>query len=146
ALTQLSEGVKQKTFSVYAAESWANSGITVEPGDLIYVEAANSWSVSPNYGQASMFGYADTLNSAYAINNQYALGALLYRVRGSQYRNGYGFNQYSRGEADTAGRLEFTINDSQLRNNSGGLTLNIIVLSREDVANVVAAFDKQSGT
>jgi len=141
ALSSFSESLQQQTFTVYAQEGWANSGIQVEQGDIIWVESEGSWQASPNYAAVNSDGYV-CRSDAYALNRNFPLGALLYRVRGSANINGMGLDSNSRGRADASGRLEFIMNDEDRRNNGGQQQLNVVVMDRDNLESVLNSFQE----
>jgi len=103
----------------------------VNPNDLILVDSTGGWSVSPRDDMVSWQGYICNSSTSYNINKNAQRGALLYRVRGSSNPNGYSLNEKKMGRIDSKGRLEFVINDSDRRNNSGQLDLKIVVISSD---------------
>jgi len=131
----------QATFAVYANEGWANSGISVNAGDLIYVDGKGMWKVSPSYQQVDWKGYICDSSKVYNLNKKYPLGALLFRVRGSSNSNGFNLSDSKRGKIDASGRLEFVINDSDRRNNEGQLNLRVIVLKGEALQNLITILE-----
>lgn len=133
ALQAFGDGVKEAEFTVYAVEGWSNSDTTVDSGDVIFVHTNGSWSASPSMQQTDRRGYACSNASAYLISQAAPLGALIYRVRGSQNPNGQALNDNGGGVADAKGRLEFMINDNDRRNNSGQLSLKVVVLNGDAV-------------
>ncbi len=140
ALSVFAETSRHDTYAVYANEGWANSGLSVTTGDIISVNSSGAWTVSPNYSGADARGYVCERSTAYRINGETPLGALVYRVRGSSKQNGYPLNANGLGQADADGRLEFTINDSDLRNNSGQLSLEISIYNADAIEALQQAF------
>lgn len=140
-LKTFSSSMQQEVFTVYAKEGWANSGIRVEQGDIIWVKAEGAWQASSGYEPVSSEGYL-CRPDAYALNRNAPLGALLYRVRGSSNVNGLALNEDSRGQADASGRLEFIMNDEDRSNNVGQLQLTVVVISRAELKNLGEAFEE----
>lgn len=132
AYSKFADSLQSQMFTVYAQEGWANSGITVEQGNYIWVNSEGSWQASSSYDPTDSEGYI-CRSDAYTLNSNAPLGALLYRVRGSASVNGHGLHKQHRGQADASGRLEFIMNDDKRRNNSGQLTLQVIVMDHEDL-------------
>jgi len=128
-LNDVSQSLLEIEFTVYANEGWANAGIRVKPNDLILVDSTGGWSVSPRDDMVGWQGYICNSSTSYNINKNAQRGALLYRVRGSSNPNGYSLNEKKMGRIDSKGRLEFVINDSDRRNNSGQLDLKIVVIN-----------------
>lgn len=131
SLAAFAEAATEQQFTVYANEGWANSGITVSPGDIIWVNASGGWSVSNTYDAVGWKGYICHSSDMYNLNKSAPLGALLYRVRGSSKSDGFPLDENKRGQIDASGRLEFIINDSDRRNNQGQLDLKVVVLNGE---------------
>tara|TARA_R110000823_G_scaffold72590_1_gene166963 strand:+ start:4457 stop:5287 length:831 start_codon:yes stop_codon:yes gene_type:complete len=142
AIGEFSDSLERQHFTVYAQEEWANSGIRVEQDDFIWVNSEGSWQASPSYSGANSAGYVCRSDSAYAINRSAPLGALLYRVRGSANVNGMGLDKDLRGKADAAGRLEFIMNDDDRRNNTGQLSLTVVVMDQEDLRSMLKVFNE----
>ncbi|MEQ5835389.1 hypothetical protein [Marinobacter sp. NFXS9] len=132
AYTEFADSMQSETFTVYAKEGWANSGITVNKGDLIWVKSEGSWKASSHYAPTNSEGYV-CRSDAYTLNRNAPLGALLYRVRGSSSVNGRALQQENRGQADASGRLEFIMNDEDRRNNLGQLRLQVVVMDSDDI-------------
>jgi hypothetical protein len=141
AFNDFANTTSQTTFAVYANEGWANSGISVNVGDIIFVDAKGKWKVSPTYEQVGWKGYICSSSRVYNINQKYPLGALLFRVRGSSNSNGSYLSDNRRAKIDTSGRLEFVINDSDRRNNEGQLNLRVIVLKGETLKNLLTIIE-----
>ncbi len=145
SLAAFAETATEQQFTVYANEGWANSGITVSPGDIIWVNANGGWTVSNAYGLADWKGYICQSSNIYNVNKNAPLGALLYRVRGSAKSDGYPLDENKRGQIDASGRLEFIINDSDRRNNQGQLDLKVVVLNGEKLKGLVQLFQNTKG-
>lgn len=141
AVEEFSGSLERQSFTVYAQEGWANSGIQVNQGDLIWVQSEGAWQASPSYPGVNSEGYL-CRNDTYALNRNAPLGALLYRVRGSANINGSGLDKDSRGRADASGRLEFIMNDDDRRNNSGQQRLNVVVMNRVDLESMLTSFQE----
>ena len=140
SLSAFAEASSELEFTVYANEGWANSGVTVTPGDLIWVDSKGGWKVSRNYGAAGWKGYICDSSSTYNLNKTAPLGALLFRVRGSSKPDGFSLNENKRGQIDSKGRLEFIINDSDRRNNEGQLDLKVVVLNGDTLKELLQIF------
>lgn len=128
-MRKLVSTMERTTFTVHASEGWENSGLNVSANDLIFIQAEGNWTVSRNgWPTTDRQGYAGQINNSYAVNRDAPLGALLFRVRGSSNQTGYGLDKFGKGHADANGRLEFTINDNDRRNNDGQISLTIYVI------------------
>lgn len=123
------DSIHQIEFTVYANEGWANSGLTVNENDILYIDAKGEWKVSSTYGAADWKGLTCISTTSYSLNKKAPLGALLFRVRGSSKSDGYTLNENKFGKIDSDGRLEFIINDSGRSNNSGQLNLKVVVFN-----------------
>lgn len=139
SFSAFSSAAKELEFTVYANEGWANSGISVHPGDIVWVESKGSWRVSSNYDYVGWQGYINNTSKTYSLNNTVPLGALLFRVRGSSNPDGAGLNEKKRGRIDSNGRLEFIINDSDRRNNDGQLNLRAVIFDGEKLKTLIQA-------
>ncbi len=127
-----SKDSKRTQFTVYANEGWANTGVQVQEGDIVFINSAGEWSVSPNtYGFVDWRGHYNGNSRVYTLNQSAPLGALLYRVRGSSNSIGAGFDNQKAGRVDAGGRLEMTINDSALGNNKGQLDVDMLIVDGE---------------
>jgi hypothetical protein len=136
------KAASESEFTAYANEGWANSGITVNPDDLIYVDSKGGWKVSSSYDLVGWQGYVCNSSNTYNINKSAPLGALLFRVRGSSKPDGFNLNENKRGQVDSKGRLEFSINDSDQRNNEGQLDLKVVVLNGETFQSLLQTIQK----
>ncbi len=140
SLSAFADASSELEFTVYANEGWANSGATVNPGDLIWVGSKGGWKVSRNYGVANWKGYICDSSSTYSLNKTAPLGALLFRVRGSSKPEGFSLSENKRGQIDSKGRLEFIINDSDRRNNEGQLNLKVVILNGDTLKELLQIF------
>lgn len=124
-----SESLRSELFTVYAKDNtWANTGVTVNEGDLIIIEAEGDWTVSEkNWPLTSWRGYSGDNGGTYRVSPDAPLGALIHRVRGSSNRVGSGFNEFGVATADARGRLEMRINDDDPRNNAGQIDMTVHV-------------------
>jgi len=144
SLAEFTTAIIEQEFTVYANEGWANSGISVNRSDIVWVESSGGWRVSPRYDYVDQQGYINDTSNIYNLNKNYPLGALLFRVRGSSKPDGYGLNNM-RGRIDSTGRLEFTINDSERRNNDGQLNLRVIIFDGEKLKKLKQSFQSIEG-
>ncbi len=142
SLRQFSETTRDLEFTVYANESWANAGINVNPGDLIWVGSEGGWKVSSSYELVDWKGYTCNTTTAYNLNNNFPLGSLLYRVRGSSNQDGFALNDSKHGRIDSKGRLEFIINDNDRHNNEGQLDLHIVVFNGDAIKDLIDLLQK----
>lgn len=130
---------KDEKFTVYANEGWANTGINVKDGDLIFIRANGSWFVSSSYPEVDWRGFGDSQLSNYALTNEAPMGALIYRVRGGTNPNGSGFDKNMVGHITGTGRLEMTINDRDLANNKGQIDVEMLIVDISTFTNIIEA-------
>lgn len=142
AYMHLSKSSKLESFTVYANEGWANTGINVQSGDIILIRPSGSWSVSPNYDPVDWKGFKGNKLASYALTNQAPMGALIYRVRGGAHPNGNGFNKNLGGTVDGSGRLEMTINDRAQKNNTGQMNVQIFVIDSKVFSDLLGSLKK----
>lgn len=146
SLKSFGDALKVSDLTVYGTDGWANSEIAVNRGDRVVVRTTGSWSGSPSMQHTDGRGYICNAGSAYLVSQAAPLGALIFRIRGSQDPNGRGLTHDGRGVADAKGRLEFMINDSDRHNNSGQLNLNVVVLDGDATKKIFESFGQKRET
>jgi hypothetical protein len=120
---------REKTITVYANQSWIDTGIDVEPNMTFTITAEGTIEIG-NRASSSPDGNRDANNStsSYPMNDV-AAGALIGKIR---YRDGRDSNLVfigSRGasssEPNEYGRLFLGINDDYFRDNTGSYRVTI---------------------
>lgn len=126
---------KKRTFSVAARGIWQDSGITLDAGDMIQVEAAGTWDCGGRGEQIGPEGYANSTKYFHYYVDPIAYprqttkanyGALLMRI--GKEGTIIPVPEFMRARIKNGGRLYFDVNEatgSARKDNAGSLTVLI---------------------
>lgn len=141
-LSMFSQSIREHTFTLYANEPWANSGVQVQGNDLVWVNATGSWSMKSSGELTDWQGYRSQYVSSYGYIKDAPLGTLLYRIRGASRNAELPLAESQYAMILDRGRLEFMANDMDLANNVGQLDLNIVTFNWEQLSQLLASINQ----
>lgn len=120
------EGMREVTTKVSATYDWWNLGIEAEAGSLIAFEAKGSWKLGGYAGSCDATGLSGDRYAGVSTVSEFPHGCLLVRV---------GSNLFAAGKlagatraTESGVRVEATCNDNNYRDNSGAITIRVLVV------------------
>jgi len=126
---RIARAVRVTTMDVASSSDWRNLGVETAPGDTVVFEAAGAWRLGRWAGTCDAAGLSGDRYRAHSTVEELPHGCLLVRV-GTDL---FGAAE-SRGSVrvDEGGRrVEAKCNDETYRDNTGHLTLRVVVLPAE---------------
>ena len=136
-LRQCLDGPGRQRADVSARSDWRESDVEVRAGDLIYLDARGTWSMTR--GGVPGAAEPETEPAAPLVASQ-SLGSLLWRVRGTETTHALmPAGQSPAVRIADAGAIEFRINEEHLEDNDGSLTVEVMILPRDLAAALEAA-------
>jgi len=128
-------------FSVSSASSWADTGLSLEPGNRVEIQyLSGQWSIDPTNSEDGK--YTDANGVQYSTPSKWCLGCgapdpagtlgMLYATLSPATGNNVAVGDYSSFTVQQAGDLYLMINDSygNLADNSGSIIVQIRVYNR----------------